>query len=223
MTYINSWKYPTIGDSFHGRISATFDLTNNEFKDYETNKMGGGIYIQGITATNLSVSNPKLEIGNVATDWTPAPEDIDSAIAKAPKLNGNNMYVGDNTYMGTNTFMDGVSLNGKNVVNGLTDTDWLDIPLAEGRTGTAKYKVSLGKVFVHLDGVKGVTASGNNAQGKIGTLPISPNSYYMGAFCEGSGTIRKINVSPSGVMYISNALGNTLSESDSYYSDFVVL
>ena len=163
---------------------------------------------------NITISNMKLEAGNVATDWTPAPEDIDSAIAKAPKLNGNNMYVGDNTYMGTNTFMDGITLAGKNKVNDIKDTDWLDIPLAEGRTGTAKYKVSLGKVFVHIDGVKGVTATGNNAQGQIGTLPISPNSYYMSAFCEGSGTIRKINVSPSGVMYISNALGNTLSESE---------
>ena len=74
--YIGSWKWPTIGDSFHGRISTTWDFSNNEFKDYETNQMWQGIYVQGITGTNVSVSKPKLEIGNKATDWTQAPEDV---------------------------------------------------------------------------------------------------------------------------------------------------
>lgn len=74
-TYISAWKYPVIGDSFHGRIYTTFDFSNNEFKDIETNLMGQGIYVQGITGTNVSVSKPKLKIGTKATDWTPAPED----------------------------------------------------------------------------------------------------------------------------------------------------
>ncbi|WP_273709444.1 phage tail spike protein [Leuconostoc mesenteroides] len=73
---ISSWKYPAIGDSFHGRIYTTFDFSNNEFKDYATNQMVNGIYVQGITGTNVSVSKPKLEIGTKATDWTPAPEDV---------------------------------------------------------------------------------------------------------------------------------------------------
>ena len=74
--YVGSWKYPTIGDSFHGRISTTWDFSNNEFKDYSNNQMGGGIFVQGITGTNVSVSKPKLEIGTKATDWTSAPEDV---------------------------------------------------------------------------------------------------------------------------------------------------
>ncbi|RDF91653.1 hypothetical protein DQM09_06530 [Leuconostoc mesenteroides subsp. mesenteroides] len=81
--YIGSWKYPAIGDSFHGRISTTWDFSNNEFKDYATNQMGAGIFVQGVTGTNVSVSKPKLEIGTSSTDWTPAPEDVDSATAKA--------------------------------------------------------------------------------------------------------------------------------------------
>lgn len=74
--FIDCWKYPAIGDRFHGRISTTLDFSNNEFIDYVNNQMGNGIYVQGLTGTNISVSNPKLEIGNVATDWSPAPEDI---------------------------------------------------------------------------------------------------------------------------------------------------
>ena len=74
--FIGSWKYPAVGDSFHGRISTTWDLSNNEFKDYPTTQMFQGIYVQGITGTNVSVSKPKLEIGNKATDWTQAPEDV---------------------------------------------------------------------------------------------------------------------------------------------------
>lgn len=81
--YVGSWKYPAIGDSFHGRIYTTWDFSNNEFKDYATNQMYQGIYVQGITGTNVSVSKPKLEIGTSSTDWTPAPEDVDSATAKA--------------------------------------------------------------------------------------------------------------------------------------------
>ncbi|MCT4390825.1 gp58-like family protein, partial [Leuconostoc falkenbergense] len=41
------------------------------------------MYISGITATNVSVSDPKLEMGNVATDHSLAPEDLSSATAKA--------------------------------------------------------------------------------------------------------------------------------------------
>lgn len=73
--YVGSWKQPAVGDSFHGCISTIWDFSNNEFKDYETNQMGGDIYVQGITGTNVFLSKPKLEIGTKATDWTPAPED----------------------------------------------------------------------------------------------------------------------------------------------------
>ena len=79
--YVGSWKYPAVGDSFHGRIYTTWDFSNNEFKDIVTNQMGQGIYVQGITGNNVSVSKPKLEIGTSSTDWSPAPEDTDNKIS----------------------------------------------------------------------------------------------------------------------------------------------
>lgn len=74
--YFGAWKYATVGESFHGRVSTTFDMSGVTLKSiYTPNHWGQGIYIRGITATNVSVSNPKLEEGNISTDWTPAPED----------------------------------------------------------------------------------------------------------------------------------------------------
>ncbi|TOY70725.1 hypothetical protein DIS12_04520 [Leuconostoc citreum] len=44
----------------------------------------GVIYFMAVDAgTTYFLNNLKLEIGNTATDWTPAPEDVDSATAKA--------------------------------------------------------------------------------------------------------------------------------------------
>ena len=222
---------PWGGLSTNGNIKPNVSNNSGHYKNtvglnaagYSSGIANSVMFRQDNLQGNVTISNLKLEAGNVATDWTPAPEDIDSAIAKAPKLNGNNMYVGDNTYMGTNTFMDGVSLGGKNVVNGLTDTDWLDIPLAEGRTGTAKYKVSLGKVFVHIDMVKGMTAEGNNAQGQIGTLPVNPSPYYTRHIGQVGHTIRLITIHPNGVIYVSSDMGNTMSENDSYVLDIVLM
>ena len=182
---------------------------------------------ESVEGNILYLANPMLAFGDSISTYTSGPyypkDDITNLMTSSPKLNGNNMYVGDNTYMGTNTFMDGLSLNGKNVVNGLTDTDWLDIPLAEGRTGTAKYKVSLGKVFVHIDNVKGVTDEGNNAQGKIGTLPVNPSPYYTRHIGQTGSTIRGITIAPNGVIYVYSSMGNTMSEDDSYILDTVLM
>lgn len=69
-------KYPNLGDSFHGRISVTTDLTNINVLDLNSNKLPLGILIDGVEGSNVSVSRPKLEIGNKSTDWTTAPEDV---------------------------------------------------------------------------------------------------------------------------------------------------
>ncbi|ULJ64169.1 phage tail protein [Wielerella bovis] len=62
--------------NFSGRISKTITLPSN--------KTFAGINYASIQhrlkdAQSATVSNPKLEIGTVATDWTPAPEDLENA------------------------------------------------------------------------------------------------------------------------------------------------
>jgi len=78
--YIEAWAamtgYTGIGvdktfdTSFHGRVKSTYTLQGELSLDKVFT-----LYIQNITSGTVSVSNPKLEIGNKATDWTPAPED----------------------------------------------------------------------------------------------------------------------------------------------------
>ena len=143
--------------------------------------------------------------------------DVDSAITKAPKLDG------DNTYMGINKFTDGVSLDGKNVVNGLTDTEWLDIPLEKGRTGIAKYKVSLGKVFVHLDSIRGMSGTGlSNSNSYIGKIPKGGTYYTRNSAVLGS-TVAIISCSPDGQIYILDTAGEAPKTTDVLHTDFVVM
>lgn len=102
-----AWRNAAVGESFHGRISATFDMRGVNLEGVSTsNHLGEGLYIQGITGTNVSVSNPKIEIGNVNTDWTPAPEDADS---KYVNKSGDTMTGG--LTGGTTTLPDSGDLN----------------------------------------------------------------------------------------------------------------
>ena len=211
---------PLLAHTDWTRVSATF----NVIKDPATSSYGLRWESQKkVTNGQIQFAGYKLEEGNVPTDWTPAPEDVDSAIAKAPKLNGNNIYVGDNTYMGTNTFMDGVSLGGKNKVNDITDTDWLDIPLAEGRTGTAKYKVSLGKVYIHLDRIRGMSGTGlGDSNSHIGKIPKGGTYYTRNSAVLGS-TVAIISCSPDGQIYIVDTAGEAPKTTDVLHTDFVVM
>ncbi|WP_413981404.1 phage tail protein [Leuconostoc mesenteroides] len=62
---------PTLSTAWT-RYSYTFTLTTST------------IYFMGVDAgTIYYLDDMKIETGNVATDWTPAPEDVDSATAKA--------------------------------------------------------------------------------------------------------------------------------------------
>lgn len=137
------------------------------------------------------------------------------------KINGTNF---DGTAdINVNTFMDGVTLNGKNVVNGLTDTDWLDIPLVEGRTGKAQYKVSLGKIFIHLDGVKGMSGVGpDNTASYIGNLPKGGYHHNRNATILYKSFIT-ITCTPDGLIYISAVVGDQPTVDNPVYTDFVVI
>jgi hypothetical protein len=76
--YPGAWKLLTsddIGKSFKLRVKSHFDFSNVNFKDTFNNECGA-LYVQGITADLVKVGKPKLEIGNEATDWSPAPEDL---------------------------------------------------------------------------------------------------------------------------------------------------
>lgn len=69
--YLGVWIY----DSADGNKtqSATYILPIEHGK---IKKIIPGMYVQGTTAGTITVYQPKLELGNIPTDWTPAPEDL---------------------------------------------------------------------------------------------------------------------------------------------------
>ena len=85
--YLGCWAYRSgdtgtgaaasiTGNSFHDRISFTWTVETDIAAEHNI-----GIYIQGISSGTVIVSKAKLEIGNKATDWTPAPEDVNASVA----------------------------------------------------------------------------------------------------------------------------------------------
>lgn len=74
-----AWAYPKVGDSFHGRVYNVIKLPS--VGDNANNSFRQGMYVQGITGTNVRLSNPKLEIGTMPTDFSAAPENTESKIA----------------------------------------------------------------------------------------------------------------------------------------------
>lgn len=66
------WKTTTAGESYSGRISQTMRFKDEPIISTSTEVWA---YSQDLFDKS-SVGRPKLEIGNVATDWSPAPEDV---------------------------------------------------------------------------------------------------------------------------------------------------
>jgi len=62
-----------------GHYSVTIPLNTG---GYSTGIANGIRFKQDNLQGNITISNVKLEAGNVATDWTPAPEDVDNTYVK---------------------------------------------------------------------------------------------------------------------------------------------
>ncbi|CAM2814607.1 phage tail spike protein [Weissella confusa] len=104
--YASTNILPKIGDSFHGRIYSMFDFSNTELAPVtsDANMIGQGIYVQGLNSdTPIVVSKPMIEIGTQPTDWSPAPEDVDTQLAQV-KITADGVYqTVNNPQTGLNT------------------------------------------------------------------------------------------------------------------------
>lgn len=114
-----------------GRYECTVPLSN---AGYSTGTADGIAFRQDNLQGNVTISNVKLEAGNVVTDWTPAPEDVDTQLAQV-KITADGVYqtvndpkTGLNTRVSTaegniNTIksnIDGMSNTVTRTANGLT-------------------------------------------------------------------------------------------------------
>ena len=175
MRYLDAQKTITaIGESFAGRVSQTIDLSGFNVASMPT----VAVFIANFTADYVEASNPKLEIGNVPTDWTPAPEDVPSNDAQLVHKTGTETIAGDKTFTGSVTFsgasnivsatareqiFDGYDLNGyadtyKYVINGAKNlvnypssaSTWatLDVDKINQNTSTQTLTDTNNKVFI---------------------------------------------------------------------------
>lgn len=74
--YYGKWIGCGSEKDYNGRLIETVKTQDKDIITYNF-----GIYIQRLTSGTASIARPKIELGTKSTDWTPAPEDIDSSIS----------------------------------------------------------------------------------------------------------------------------------------------
>lgn len=187
--YINNWRNVKQGDSFHGRFSTTVDLRGVVLASIgSANYWGQGWYINSITDTHISISNPKIEISNVATDWTPAPEDAPSNDAQLVHKTGTETIAGDKTFTSP--------INGQLSGNAATATKW-----QTSRTLSLTGDVT-GSVSMDGSGNVSMTTTGANLVHKTSAETIAGDKTFTGlvTFSEAivsQPTIKKVTVNHS--------------------------
>lgn len=87
-----------------------------DYAGYDTGKALSVMFRQDNLQGNVTISNVKLEAGNIATDWTPAPEDAPSNDAQLVHKTGTETIAGDKTFTSP--------INGQLSGNAATATKW---------------------------------------------------------------------------------------------------
>lgn len=137
---IASVIYPSSNNA-SGHYTKTVSLATSGYSTGEANSIS---FRQDFLQGNVTISNVKLEAGNVATDWSPAPEDVPSNDAQLVHKTGNETVAGDKTLTGklsATTFEAG----GDNY----TDTASVDV----NYLGTTISFVRIGKLVTFTSGV----------------------------------------------------------------------
>lgn len=121
-SYLGSWVQI---NSTPKTLKTRFSTTQT-FYDKEIIDMNCGVYIQNIKGDVIKIGRPKLEIGNKATDWSPAPEDkanqsIIDNWAKDATVNGettiNGGYIKTNTIKTDQLAVDDIFATGSAAMN----------------------------------------------------------------------------------------------------------
>lgn len=124
-----------------GYYKATTSLKAN---GYSTGIATGIQFRQDNLQGNITISNVKLESGNIATDWSPAPEDAPSNDAQLVHKAGNETVAGDKTFTGNIKFS-----GSTNIVSATTRGEILDGYDLNGYTDPYKYVINGAKNLVN--------------------------------------------------------------------------
>lgn len=130
----NAYKVPLPAHTDWTRVSVTFSV----IKDPATSTLG--LRWEGensLTNGQIQFAGYKLEEGNIATDWTPAPEDAPSNDANVVHKTGNETVGGDKTFTGNIKFS-----GDTNIVSATTRGQILDGYDLNGYTDIYKYTIN---------------------------------------------------------------------------------
>lgn len=131
----------------------------------------------GATATNCPifyVKNIKLEKGNKATDWSPAPEDVDSAIAAVDSKAEAVAYLKDALTDGATEIAGGLVMTNVLMLKSIPENDSKAVVTA-GMSGMTTYKGKNDKVLMWGGGTYEEAYAAANSENyyKSGTTPIT--------------------------------------------------
>ena len=103
------------------------------YSGYSTGTATGIKFRQDNLQGNITISNVKLEAGNVATDWSPAPEDAPSNDTQLVHKTGSETISGDKTFTGT--------LVANSPIKAKLSIDMLPQKDLNSATSTGQYKI----------------------------------------------------------------------------------
>ncbi|KRN88204.1 phage tail spike protein [Ligilactobacillus acidipiscis] len=161
----NALKTFKVRDIFHGRVSSSFTLPEG------TDRFGSSnVVIDGVAGLGLTVGRPKLELGNKATDWTPAPEDMATVTAlssvdqKADSISStvtNNKSDTDTKFTNINQTIHGIQSTVKNKADSSTVTQLSNV--VDSKVSMSDYNSEITQLADDINlAVKRTEAEGTN-------------------------------------------------------------
>ena len=186
------------------RVSATGVSNGN---DYVT------IYFNTTSsALDVYIKLPKLELGNVATDWTPAPEDAPSNDAQLVHKTGTETIAGDKTFTSP--------INGQLDGNAATATKWQtartlaltgDVTGSVSVDGSSDISIATtGANLVHKTGAE--TIAGDKTF--TGVTNIQNQKQYKASFTIGANTINLTRI--GSIVYVNARTKEKINAGASY-------
>ncbi|MFK8377570.1 hypothetical protein [Capnocytophaga canimorsus] len=171
--FVNAWKNFTssdIGKNFKERFSHSTTINNKTIRTISLL----GSHIQ-VSAAEAKLGRPKAEKGNIATDWSPAPEDFYAEISTT--------ILKTSTNIATTTLVEGYPQNGRTVVTQSTANIVVTVDSADGfassyqkgGTGSITFQAAQGKTLVQVDGTNVV----DGTKGSTATVTVVGNEVLL--------------------------------------------
>lgn len=161
---------------------------------------------------NITIRNMKLEAGNIATDWTPAPEDAPSNDAQLVHKTGTETIAGDKTFTSP--------INGQLAGNAATATKWQTartLSLTGDVTGSVAMDGSV-NVSMATTGANLVHKTGNESiagdKTFTGVTNIQNQKQYKASFTIGANTINLTRI--GSIVYVNARIKEKINAGASY-------